>query len=166
MFEARLLEAVRTRAPGEPVLVAFRRYLESAGGLLARIEGGDRDAVAQARAMNRVIAGSAVLQARERDALARTTDALAELLAGERGTKTPDVRVYVAANALIGVHRALIDHVRRRVLAGDDLTGLAAETRRLTRTGLALLERGLAGYAPKPARPRRDGSERVATGRH
>jgi hypothetical protein len=37
----------------------------------------------------------------------------------------------VAANALMG-HRALLDYVRRRVLADDDLTGLVAEVRQLT----------------------------------
>jgi hypothetical protein len=56
----------------------------------------------------------------------------------------------VAANALLGVQRALVDHVRRRVLAGDQPARLAADVRRLAERAFALLERGLGDYAAKP----------------
>jgi hypothetical protein len=61
----------------------------------------------------------------------------------------------VAANALIGVHRALIDHVRRQVLAGDESARLAADVRRLTTEALGLLEHGLRDYAANPPAPAR-----------
>jgi hypothetical protein len=56
----------------------------------------------------------------------------------------------VAANALIGVHRALLDHVRRRSRPGEDLAGLAAEVRTLAADAFELLEQGLRDYAAKP----------------
>jgi AcrR family transcriptional regulator len=148
-FGNHLIEAVRAREAGEPVLVAFRRYLEDTGGLLARIRAGDAEALQRARTVNRVIADSPALQARERQALARTTDNLAALLAEENGTERDDVHAHVAASALMGVHRALLDYVRRRVLAERDLTELDADVHTLGAEAFALLEQGLGGYAPK-----------------
>jgi AcrR family transcriptional regulator len=148
-FGSRLIDAVRAREPGEPALVAFRRYLDTTDGLLTRIDDGDLDALQRVRAVNQVIAGSPALQSRERLALARTTDDLAALLADENDD-ADDVHARVAAYALMGVHRALLEHVRRRVLSGDRLTGLAAELHDLSARAFALLEQGLGGYAPRP----------------
>ncbi len=50
----------------------------------------------------------------------------------------------------MGVQRALIDHVRRRVLDDDRPDRLAADVRRLGKRVFALLEHGLGDYAPKP----------------
>ncbi|MEV0719541.1 TetR/AcrR family transcriptional regulator [Asanoa sp. NPDC050611] len=149
-FGTRLIDAIRTRDAGEPVLAAFRRFLSESTGLLARIEAGDPEAMRQAHTVNRVIADSPALQARERQALARTTDDLAVLLADENGTKIDDVHAYVVANALMGVHRALVEHVRRRILTDDHPTDLAADVRNLAGHAFALLEQGLGDYAPKP----------------
>src|SRR6266545_4356533 len=84
-FETRLLEAVSAREAGEPVLVAFRRHLLEPGGLLARADAGDPDALEQLRTVNRMIATSPALLARERQTIARYADSLAELLAAETG---------------------------------------------------------------------------------
>lgn len=151
-FESRLIEAVRARARGEPVLAAVRRHLLQPGGLLARAASGDREALARLRTVNRVIAASPVLLAREHKAIARATDALADLLRAEGGRSGDPVTAYVAANALIGVHRALIDHVRGRVIAGDDIDRLAADVRRAGGRAFALLERGLRDYSPRKKR--------------
>jgi AcrR family transcriptional regulator len=149
-FEAGLVEAVAAREVGEPALAAVRRYLLAGDGLLAQVEGGDPDAVARLRTVNRVIAASPALQAREQQAMARSSDRLAELLAAETGAAADDVTARAAANALLGVQRALVDHVRRRVLDDDEPTRLAADVRDLGRRAFALLERGLGGYAAKP----------------
>jgi MftR C-terminal domain len=101
--------------------------------------------------MSRVIAGSPALLAREQQAMARSTDSLAGLLAAETGAPADDIRPRVVANALMGVHRALIDYVRRRVLADDEPARLAADVRRLGERAFALLEHGLGDYAAKPA---------------
>jgi AcrR family transcriptional regulator len=149
-FGARLLEAVAARAPGEPVLAAFRRRLLESDGLLAQVEAGDGQALQRLRTVNQVIASSPALQARERQTIAGTADALAGLLVAEGGDDADQVSAQAAANALLGVQRALIDFTRRRVLAGDDPARLAAEVRRRGEAALSLLEHGLGGYAPRP----------------
>jgi len=146
-FGDQLAGAVSGRPAGEPVLAAFRRALLEEGGLLGQAEAGDAQALERLRVINRVISGSPALLAREQQAFTRNADVLAALLAAEIGAPPDDLRPQVAANALLGLHRALIGYVRRRVLSGDELTGIAAEVRKLTSTGFALLEHGLGGYA-------------------
>ena len=149
-FEAGLVDAVGAREAGEPALAAVRRYLLESGGLLTEAAAGDPDAVAQLRTVNRVIAASPALQAREQRAIASSTNRLAELLAAETGAAADDVTARTAANALLGVQRALVDHVRRRVLADDEPARLADDVRELARGAFALLEHGLDDYAAKP----------------
>ena len=145
-FSARLAEAVRDREPGEPALAAFRRALLEEGGLLAQAEAGDQKALTRLRTVNRVIAASPALLAREQQAMARSADELAALLAAETGAADDDLRPQVAANALLGLQRAVIDYVRRRVGSSESLGGLAADVRTLPAEAVALLEQGLAGY--------------------
>jgi AcrR family transcriptional regulator len=152
-FGAQLVEAVGERPAGEPALAAFRRALMESGGLLAQAEAGDHQALERLRTVNRVIAASPALQAREQLAMARNADALASLLAAETGAPADDLGPQVAANALIGVQRALVDHTRRRVLADEEPARLAADLRGLAERSFALLERGLGDYAPKPVLP-------------
>ena len=170
-FGSRLADAVSARPVGEPVLAAFRRALMDESGLLTQVEVGDAEALARLRTVSRMIADSPALLAREQQAITRNAAAVAALLAAEAGTPagsgtpaatgtpagtgTPadDLRPQVAANALLGLHRALIDYVRRRVLADDEPRGLAADIRRLTTEAFTLLERGLRDYAAKPSAP-------------
>jgi AcrR family transcriptional regulator len=144
-FGTRLTEEVSARAAGEPAIAAFRRALMAEAGLLAQAEAGDPEALARMRTVSRVIEASPALRAREQQAIARNAEALAALLAAETGA-ADDLRPQVAANALLGLHRALIDYVRRRVLGDEDLTGLAADLRKLTGAAFALLEDGLRDY--------------------
>jgi AcrR family transcriptional regulator len=161
-FGAQLVEAVGERPAREPALAAFRRTLMESGGLLAQAEAGDRQALERLRTVNRVTAASPALQAREQLAMARNADALAALLAAETGAPADDLGPQVAANALIGVQRALVDYTRRRVLADEEPARLAADLRGLAERSFARLERGLGDYAPKPASPgtRADGRRR------
>jgi AcrR family transcriptional regulator len=149
-FGAGLVEAVGTRPAGEPVLAAFRRALLASGGLLAQVQAGDRQALEQLRTVNRVIAASSALQAREQQAIVRTADALAALLASDTGAPPGDLGARVAANALVGVQRALVDYTRSRILANQDLGRLATDVRRAAQHAFALLEHGLGDYAPQP----------------
>jgi AcrR family transcriptional regulator len=152
-FGADLVDAISTRSVGEPVLVAFRRYLLESGGLLAQVEAGDPQALERLRTVNRVTAASPALLAREQQAITHTAGSLATLLAAETGAPADDLRPQIAANALIGVQRALLDYTRRRVLADEEPAGLAADVRRLGERGFALLEHGLGDYATRPTRP-------------
>jgi AcrR family transcriptional regulator len=150
VFGAGLVEAVAAREPGESALAAVRRYLQASDGLVGQVAAGDAEALARLRTVNRVIAASPSLQAREQQTIGRVTDRLAELLAAETGAADDDVTARAAANALLGVQRALVDHVRRRVLADDRPAELADDARELGQRAFALLEGGLGDYAVKP----------------
>ena len=150
-FGARLVETVGARPPGESAIAAFRRALLADGGLLAEAERGAAQAAQRLRTVNRVIAGSPALRAREQQASNRTAEALAALLAADGGVPESDPIPLVVANALLGAQRALLEYARRRVLSGADLAGLAAEVRQHTAAAFALLEHGLRDYAVKPA---------------
>lgn len=147
-FWARLADAVSARPPGQPVLDAFRAALLAEGGLLGQLETGDPDALARLRTVNSIVAASPALLAREQQVMSRAASDLAAQLAAETSASPGDPRPQVAANALLGVHRALIDYVRRRVLADDPPTSLAADVRTISTEAFALLGRGLADYAP------------------
>jgi AcrR family transcriptional regulator len=145
-FEDDLLTAIRDRAAGETILRAFGRFILESRGLLAA---GDEEAAARLLEISRMIARSPALLAREREILDRYTVALAGLIAAETGASSDDPCPAVAATALIGVHRTLIEHVRRHILAGDlDLRRLARTTRAAGRKALAFLEHGLGDYGP------------------
>jgi AcrR family transcriptional regulator len=146
-FEQRLLAAIRERPHGEPVLTAFGRFVLEPRGLFA-IE--DEAEAAQLIALTRAIATSPALLAREQQVLARFTEALGKLLADETGAGRGDIRPYVAANALMGVHRALIGYVRERLLGGNpNRRRLAREVRARGEAALALLANELGDYAPR-----------------
>ena len=144
VFEATLVEAVRERPPGEPVLAAFRRFVLESSERLAGEEVAD---VIETAA--RIIDGSPSLQAREREIVAHYTDSLAAVLAEETGAGERSVEPRAVANALMGVQRALVAHVRASVLEGRRGPELAAETKSQGKRAFARLERGLAGYAPR-----------------
>jgi AcrR family transcriptional regulator len=146
-FEEELLAAVRERPPGEPVLGAFGRFMLAPRGLLARTDPEAREALA---AVTRMIAASPALLAREQQVFAGYTDSLARLIAEEQGADAADPRPWVAANAMIGAHRALVHHARQRVVAGAGHQALARDVRRRGEQALVLLEQGLGGYAAKP----------------
>ena len=144
VFEAELVEAVRTRAPGESALAAFRRFVLDGTSRLAREDVAEVIATA-----GRVIGASAALQARERAIVAEYTDALAALVAEEAGAEAGDVEPRAVAAALMSVQRALVAFVRASVLAGRRGEQLADETKAQGERAFARLERGLADYAVK-----------------
>jgi AcrR family transcriptional regulator len=137
-FEAVLIESISARTPGTSVVTAFGAYLTGAASLL----GSDRPAdAARLATVNRLIAESPALRARERDAFDAAARALAALIAGETGAKPDDIRATVTATALIGLQRALVEYVRAELLAGRSVS--LAGIRARTRTGIDLLRRGL-----------------------
>jgi AcrR family transcriptional regulator len=139
-FEEELLDAVRRRGPGESVLDAFGRWLLQSRGLLAGRGAGDAERLAT---ITRIITTSPALQVREQQILGRYTASLAALIAEQTGAG--EVESEVAANALIGTHRALIDAVRTRIREGVPPEQIGAEIRAQGEQALALLERGLGG---------------------
>ena len=145
-FEEELLAAVRDRAPGESVLDAFSRFVLQRRGLLAEP---DPEAAERLAALTRMITESPALLAREREIFERYTDSLAELLARETGAAPDDVEPRVVANALMGVHRALVDFTRRRIVAGERNPRLHRQVRVQGRRALERLGRCLEGYGER-----------------
>ena len=94
-----------------------------------------------------MITSSPALLAREREVFETFTGSLARLLAQETGAEPGDVEPWVAANALMGVHRALVHFTRTRVLEGAAGGDLAAEVEARGVRALTALADGLDGYA-------------------
>jgi AcrR family transcriptional regulator len=146
-FEEQLLAAIGERPAGQTVIAAFGEFiLEPRGFLAAEDEAAARELIA----VTRMIAASPALLAREQQIFARYTETLARLIAHETGARAGDLRPYVLANALIGVHRALIASVREQLQSGPvDRRRLARQVRRRGDEALALLADGLGDYAAK-----------------
>jgi AcrR family transcriptional regulator len=139
-FEQELLGAIRDRPADESIVRAFGRFVLTPRGFLAST---DPEADESMRTVARVMTGSPALQARQRDILDRYTDTLARLIAEERGAAADDVEPWVIANALIGVHRALISFTHRQALAGVENRRIARNVRAQGKRALAALEHGL-----------------------
>jgi AcrR family transcriptional regulator len=144
LFEARLIDAVRSRPAGEPVLATVRRVVLE--GLPRLATGEAVDVIATAA---RVVASSRSLQAREREIVARYTEDLAALLAEETGRPAGDVEAAAVAAALMGLQRALVAHVHVSVLAGRRGGKLGAGVRSEAERAFARLEAGLRDYGVK-----------------
>jgi AcrR family transcriptional regulator len=140
-FEEDLLEAIRNRGPSQTILDAFVGYITTPRGFLASAE---PDAGERLYAVNRLVAESPALLAREERIYAGYTRALAELIAAETGAHPDDVAPWVAANAMMGVHRALIAYVRGQTQAGErDPKRIARRMRAQAKQAVALLQGGL-----------------------
>lgn len=138
-----LLGAIRDRPGDETVLEAFVRCVlqpQQTGGLLGLDDPRDRELLST---MSRIVAESPTLLARENQIFEHYTSALAHLIARETGATADDVERWVAANALVGVHRALLAYVRRQVLAGTEHKRIRRNLRAQRERAQELLERGL-----------------------
>ena len=147
-FEEKLLAAVRDRKPGTSVLAAFRDFMLVERGVFdMKAAGGDDEATERVRTITRVITESPALLARERQVFAEYSSSLAALIAEETGAAAGDVLPAAVANALIGVHRSLIDYVRERTLAGARASQISRGVRAQAKKAFAQLEEGLADFA-------------------
>jgi AcrR family transcriptional regulator len=149
-FEAELLATIRERAPGESVLIAFRRFVMAQRGLLGKTDPEARELLT---ALTRMITESPALLAREQQIFAGYTASLAALIAAEQGADAGDVEPWVAANALMGVHRALVRYTRRRIVEGARHPRLAREVQAQAERAFTRLAEGLGDYATKAGAP-------------
>jgi AcrR family transcriptional regulator len=147
-FEDDLMAAIRDRAPGRSVIAAFGGFLldREQGVLAMNAPGGDGEATERIRTVSRVITESPALLARERQVFDRYAETLAAFIAEETGAKAGDVGPRVVANAIIGLHRALIDYVREEAAAGTPAARIRHGVRAEAERAIALLERGLGDY--------------------
>ena len=147
-FEENLLAAVRDRKPGTSVLAAFRDHMLVQRGVFdMKAAGGDDEATERVRTITRVITESPALLARERQVFDEYSSSLAALIAEETGAAAGDVLPAAVANALIGVHRSLIDYVRERTMAGARASQISRGVRAQAKKAFAQLEEGLADFA-------------------
>ena len=146
-FEDEMLAAVRERASGESVLAAFRAFLLGQRGVFDLPE--EAEATERLRTVTRVVTQSPALLARERRVFADYARSLAALIADESGSDPRDVEPRAAADALLAVHRALIEFVRERTLAGAPAGEIARATRSQGKRAFARLEHGFGDYAVK-----------------
>jgi AcrR family transcriptional regulator len=142
-FEDEMLSTIRDRDPGESVLQAFGRFVLRRRGLLASQDPEARERLVE---LTRTITESPALLARERQIFDRYTASLAALIAEQASADADDVTPSVVANALIGVHRALVDHTRARIVAGAPSARIARDVQAQGERALAALERGLGSY--------------------
>jgi len=143
-FEEEILGAIRERAPGESALAAFRRFVLTPRGLIDDDDPAAREALL---GLTRMITASPALLAREQQVFLAFTDSLARLLAEETGAQAGDIEPWVVANAMMGVHRALVDLSRARVLAGATTNEIQGDLIAQGERALAALEGGLRAYA-------------------
>ena len=145
-FEDELLTAIRERRPGQSVLDAFAGFLLDQRGVLAMdAPGGDKEATERVQTITHVITESPALLARERQVFDQYARSLAGLIAEEVGAE-PDVVCHTVANAMLGLHRALIDYVRDRALAGTGAAEIRKGVRREAKRAIAQLGRGLGDF--------------------
>ena len=143
-FEQELLDAVRNRPPGTSALAAYAGFVFSIRGLIAEPQGQE-----QIAGWARLVTNSQALVSREHEVFAHNTKALAHLLAEETRARPDDLTPFIAAHALVGMHRSLLDYVRRQALAGRTNPSLARSIRRQGERAVAQLERGFGEYAIK-----------------
>jgi len=135
---AELVEAVRSRAPGEPVLEPFRRMTER---LIVRIETAP---VEQIVAVPRLVWASAALRERLFLAWEREAELLTPVVAEAAGVAATDLRAGVAARSLSWAHRLVFRAGLARLLAGDDRRAIAVDLREQAANAYALLAGGIA----------------------
>ena len=104
------------------------------------------EATERLRTITRVITESPGLLARERQVFDQYARNLTALIAEEVGAEPGDVVCHAVANAMLGLHRALIDYVRDQALAGARAAQIRTGVRREAKRAIARLERGLADF--------------------
>lgn len=145
-FDEQLLDAIRNRPAGASILAAFERFVLAPRGLLGAT---DPEAIERLAELTRMITESPALLEREREIVDGYTTSLAAVLAAEARAPLSDLSPWVVANALMGVHRALINFTRAQIVAGVRNPLLARSVRMQGRRALDTLRRGLDGYGAR-----------------
>jgi AcrR family transcriptional regulator len=145
-FDEQLLDAIRNRPAGASILAAFARFVLAPRGLLGAT---DPEAIERLAELTRMITESPSLLEREREIVDGYTTSLAAVLAAEARAPLSDLSPWVVANALMGVHRALINFTRAQIVAGVRNPLLARSVRTQGRRALDTLRRGLDGYGAR-----------------
>lgn len=147
-FERGLLDAIRQRALQESIPQAFRTFVLTMNGSLTSAA---PEQMRRLRTVAEIIESSPALLSREQQIYGRYSDLLATLIVEHVAAHGDELQAWVIANALMGVHRALVRHVRNALLADRPPTQIVREVRRQASVAFAQLDRGLAGYGRREA---------------
>ena len=147
-FERGLLDAIRHRALQESIPQAFRTFVLTMNGSLTSAA---PEQMRRLRTVAEIIESSPALLSREQQIYGRYSDLLATLIVEHVAAHGDELQAWVIANALMGVHRALVRHVRNALLADTPPTQIVREVRRQASVAFAQLDRGLAGYGRRKA---------------
>lgn len=147
-FERGLLDALRHRALQESIPQAFRTFVLTMNGSLTSAA---PEQIRRLRTVAEIIESSPALLSREQQIYGRYTDLLATLFVEQVAAHGDELQAWVVANALMGVHRSLVRHVRNALLADTPPTQIVREVRRQASVAFAQLDRGLAGYGRREA---------------
>jgi AcrR family transcriptional regulator len=148
-FELALVTAIRDRPPDRSFLSAFAEFWLGLRGISA-LNAADEQATARIRSAARLITDSPALLAREREISDRYARTLAAALSEELDAAPHDVLPQVTANALIGLHRALIGHMAELALGGEPAHRIVASVREQAQRAIAQLERGFGELGKTP----------------
>jgi AcrR family transcriptional regulator len=137
--EAAMVEAIRSRAPGESILSALRGLQV---GECSRLTSPGFATFA------RIIEDSPALQAKELEVMAHFSQVLAAAIQSEPGVDERDARI--AAGLMVSVHRQFFRAARKQALAGRHGPAAARRLRGDLERAYTLLENGL-GDLGRPA---------------
>ena len=141
---ATIIDAIRTRPPGTPLVKPFR------DATMALVEAIDRGPAEDIVAVPRLVAESKTLRDRLFLAWEQEAAALSPVVAEEIGAREGDLVPAVVARTLAWARRMVFRAAFQRLLAGEDRHEVAADLRRQARRVYDQLERGLADYGVKP----------------
>ena len=130
--EAALVEAVRSRRPGESIVSALRRL---------QVGECPRLCSPGFATFARIIEESPALQAKELEIMARFTEVLAGAIREELGVHEVDAKI--AADVLVSVHWQFFRNARSQALAGRHGPGAVRRLRSDLQRAYKLLEHGL-----------------------
>jgi AcrR family transcriptional regulator len=147
--EGEIIEAQRRfiveRKAGETITSVFHREL------LAAIDAGVPDLMAEGGGFLRTIEGSAALRARVRLGFEVAEASLAETIAEETGAVAGDPTPQIAAAMLMAIQRTLMESASAAALRGDAVASTKRRLRRACDRAFVLLEGGMRGYGKKKA---------------
>jgi AcrR family transcriptional regulator len=135
-----LIDAVRSRPPGTPLLEPFRAWT------LAFLDQVERGPIEEIVAIPRLVMQSRALRERLFIRWEEEAALLAELIAQERGLPDDALEASVVARTLVWTHRTVFRSAFARLLAGEDRRPVARRLRAEAERAYDLVARGLADY--------------------
>jgi AcrR family transcriptional regulator len=147
--EGEVIEAQRRfileRKAGETIASALHR------GLLAAVDAGVPQLMAQGASFLRTIDGSSALRARARLGFEKAEASLAETIADETDAVAGDPTPQIVAAMLVAIQRILMESASAAALRGDAVASTKRRLRQACDRAFVLLEGGMRGYGKKKA---------------